>query len=591
MKYTHSILLALVLIVFFDSCKEMFEPENDNHATKDRLYSDPTFAEGILLAAYNRLPCNNMNFTDIATDDAVTNAKGHSYTRMALGEWSAIYNPMERWSSCNSSILNINDFLSVVDSVRWKPSNSVINELYRKRYKGEAYGLRALFQYNLLQSIGGYGADGTLLGIPLYREFMDKNDNFDVPRATFTESIEAIYNDIDTALSYLLVDEYKNVSQLPEGLDLQVDVSEFNQVFGIAANQRINGKFLKALKARVSLLVASPAFNENNDLQLWEKVAKYAGDVLKTVGGVSGLDPEGNIYYKEAFVNKVTPLADQKEMIWRTAKSTTLDVREIDNYPPLLYGSGWLNPTQNIVDAFPMANGYPISNSLSNYNAKSPYSGRDPRLKLYIIYDGNSIRYPIRTYLGSGLSAKDSTSTSTRTGYYLRKLLREDVNAGYPRNPSNYQKYHYNAHMRYTELFLIYAEAANEAWGPDGKGEFGFSARDVISAIRKRATIAQPDKYLASISGKEDMRQLIRNERRLELCFEGFRFWDLRRWKMDLTEPAKGVNITWVTGVGWDFEYVDVEQRNYNNEFMHYGPLPQSELQKYKSLVQNSGWN
>ena len=134
-------------------------------------------------------------------------------------------------------------------------------------------------------------------------------------------------------------------------------------------------------------------------------------------------------------------------------------------------------------------------------------------------------------------------------------------------------------------MFLIYAEAANEAWGPDGKGTYTFSARDVIGQIRKRAGIAQPDKYLASITTTADMRTLIRNERRLELCFEGFRFWDLRRWKADLTEPAKGVNIS---ADNLTFTFGTVENRPFTLNQI-YGPLPYQEVLK-SNLSQNAGW-
>jgi hypothetical protein len=170
--------------------------------------------------------------------------------------------------------------------------------------------------------------------------------------------------------------------------------------------------------------------------------------------------------------------------------------------------------------------------------------------------------------------------TSTRTGYYLRKLMREDVNLN--PNSTSTQK-HYPVHIRYTEIFLAYAEAANEAWGPDGTGSFGFSARDVIAAIRKRAGITQPDNYLASVITKEDMRKLIRNERRLELSFEDFRFWDLRRWKENLTEQAKGVLITDNT-----YNVQPVESRQYS-DFMYYGPIPLTEALK-ANLQQNKGW-
>jgi hypothetical protein len=189
----------------------------------------------------------------------------------------------------------------------------------------------------------------------------------------------------------------------------------------------------------------------------------------------------------------------------------------------------------------------------------------------------------INTRVGGGVNAKDSLPTSTRTGYYLRKLLREDVSLDPVTGTS---KKHYDVHMRFTEIFLIYAEAANEAWGPDGMGTNGFSARNVIAAIRKRAGLKQPDNYLTSITTKEDMRKLIRNERRLELCFEGFRFWDLRRWKANLTETAKGININ---KTSTSFTIVDVESRTYN-DFMFYGPLPEKEIVKFNALVQNEGW-
>jgi len=163
----------------------------------------------------------------------------------------------------------------------------------------------------------------------------------------------------------------------------------------------------------------------------------------------------------------------------------------------------------------------------------------------------------------------------------MRKLLREDVNL----NPtSKTSQKHYVPRIRYTELYLAYAEAANEAWGPDDNGTHGYSAREVIASIRKRAGITQPDTYLMSISSKEEMRKLIHNERRLELCFEGFRFWDLRRWKENITETAKGMMIT----TDDQFVVTPVENRQYE-EHMYYGPLPYSEVLKW-GLIQNAGW-
>ncbi len=580
--------ILLVLSFFLGACKEMLEPENDNHSTVDRIYQDPQFAEGLLITAYTKIPTNGLTFNDVATDDAVTNNKLDSYLRMATGEWSALYNPVNQWDNCNSAILYLNEFMNIIDTVAWKWSSNEINSMYAQRFKGEAYALRALFEYHLLVTVGGIGTDNKLLGLPIYNKFIKVDDNFNVPRATFAESVAQIYADFDKALEYLTMDDYKDVStasQLPKGLE-SANIANYNSVFGSRANQRISGRIVKAMKARVALLAASPAFNSNNENSLWEKAAILAGNSINGINGVSGLDPVGHLFYDQTRAEAIdvtsTTKGDQKEVVWRRAITTT-NTREVNNFPPSLFGKGNVNPTQNLVDAFPMANGYPISNPLSGYDPANPYANRDPRLALYICYNGNKIGSTvIKTGVGGGVNAKDSIESSTRTGYYLKKLLREDVSL----NPvSTTTKKHYEVHMRYTELFLIYAETANEAWGPDGKGTFAFSARDVIAAIRKRAGIKQPDAYLASITTREDMRNLIRNERRLELCFEGFRFWDLRRWNVDLTETAKGIKITKTS-----IAVVDVESRLYKNDYMHYGPLPEREVIKYNALIQNKGW-
>lgn len=560
----------------------MFDPENENISTFDRVYTDPGFAEGLLISAYARVPTNNLSFNDVATDDAVTNDKNNGYLRMATGEWSALYNPVSRWTDANTAVIYLDQLINIIDSVEWKWSNSEINSLYVKRFYGEAYALKGVIQYHLLQSVAGYDKEGNLLGIPFYKD--DKN--FNIPRATFEESVNQIYSDFNKALEYLTMDDYQDIgsaSELPTGY-AGVNIDNYNEVFGKELNQRISGRIVKAYKARLALLAASPAFSPNNDAALWQNAANYAGQVLSSIGGVSGLDPNGHRFYDAALVDGINLAsgADSKEIIWRRS-ITASNSRELSNFPPSLFGQGNVNPTQNIVEAFPMANGFPIKNSSSGYDPENPYASRDPRLSLYIVYNGGTISgQKIYTGVGGGQNARDSISTSTRTGYYLKKLLREDVNL----DPTSINtKKHYEVHMRYTELFLIYAEAANEAWGPDGTGPFSFSARDVIAAIRKRAGIAQPDAYLASITTKEQMRELIRNERRLELCFEGFRFWDLRRWKSDLTETAKGISIN-----GNSMTVINVENRQYDNSYMHYGPLPETELTKFDALIQNRGW-
>ena len=575
--------LLLIFSLSLGGCEKMLAPEQDFHSNAGRILQDPIWADGILMSAYSRVPNNSLSSNDVATDDAVTNNKLDSYLRMATGEWSAIFNPVTNWDNSFLAILYINKFLGYVDDIVWKSTSPVLTELWDNRLKGEAYALRALFKYHLLYTFGN-----SSLGIPLFNNFVEATDNFNVPRATFAESVADIYADLDQALGFLTMNDYKdiaNAGQLPPGYE-GYTVSNYNVVFGTRQSQLMSGRIAKAIKARVALLAASPAFNTSNDAGLWTNAANYAGTCITDIGGIAGLDPNGHRYYDQTRVEAINIASgiDQKEMVWRRVISAN-NTRESNNYPPSLYGSGRINPTQNLVDAFPMANGYPITNALSNYNPLTPYAGRDPRLALYICYNGNKVsNVTITTAIGGGTNRKDSIETSTRTGYYLKKLLREDVNM----NPSaTSTKKHYDAIIRYTEIFLAYAEAANEAFGPDGTGTNGFSARAVIRAIRQRAGISQPDNYLNSLATIGDMRTLIRNERRLELCFEGFRFWDLRRWNADLTETAKGVNITKNAA---SYTVVDVEPRAYNNDFMHYGPLPYNEILKFPALVQNPGW-
>lgn len=587
MKAYRIFLLLLAFTAMFSAC-DMLAPEDDNHSNFDRVYREPVFAEGLLIRAYTFIPTNGYRYDEVATDDAVTNDKFSSYLRIATGEWSALYNPQNEWDDCNRAINYINLFLTVVDTVEWKWTNETLNSLYIRRLKGEAYALRGMFKYFLLKHHGGIGTNAQLLGTPVYNEFLEDEEGFSSPRATFMESVNSAKADFAEALKYIPLD-YGNlagIEDLPAGFGDIADINHYNTVFGDVTQQRMSGRHVKAFDARLDLLAASPAFNETNSNDLWVKAANSSGTLLDEIGGVSGLDPKGNLFYLKAQVDDADITTGNKkdvaEIMWRRPIFTDR-AREQDNFPPTLYGNGRINPTQNFVDAFPMANGYPIDDPNSGYDPANPYQNRDPRLALTVVYNGSKLKnVTINTGVGAGDDGLDAVQNSTRTGYYLKKLLREDVNV----NPtSTSDQKHFNTHIRYTEMFLNYAEAANEAWGPAGSGNFGFSAKDVIAAIRSRAGIAKPDQYLESINTKEQMRSLIRNERRIELSFESFRFWDLRRWKENLTTPAKGIRFE-----NDSYTIFTVEERAYDNNYMHYGPIPDKEVVKF-DLIQNNGWN
>jgi len=286
-------------------------------------------------------------------------------------------------------------------------------------------------------------------------------------------------------------------------------------------------------------------------------------------------------------------------LLWHDYDNGESNNIELQCYPPSLYGEGYINPTQNLVDAFPMANGYPITDKdNSGYDENNPFADRDPRLKAYILYNGNTIG-SANTAISVVMPAVGETNIdannqesgkSTKTGYYLKKLLRSNMNL----DPSNQSKAkHLGARIRYTEIFLNYAEAANEAVGPKGLvGDADFSAYDVIKAIRARAGITDVAYLDECAADKDKFRELIHNERRLELCFENHRFWDLRRWMVDLSklnESARGVTITENSDKTLNYNYSDVEVRNYK-EYQYYGPIPYNECLKFPELVQNTGW-
>ncbi len=553
---------------------EMLEPVDENRLGIDYIGSDPESAEGILLQGYTGL-FSQFTFTETATDDAVNNKMSNGYKRMATGELSAQFNPLSRWSRFEN-VFYLNHFLDIVaaGTVQWS-RDSVMNRLFDERLKGEALALRGLHHFYVLQAHAGVGnASGVLEGIPYFDDFIPSDGDFNLPRLTFEQSVKAIMDDFDAALNLLPTVYSDNEADVHERY-ADVDHNKYKTANGKQYDLRISGRIVKGLKARLALFAASPAFL--NSEAYYQTAATAAGEVLSSIGGISSLAAGGNEFYTSDNV-------PAGEMLWRGTNSGSNNAtNEKKCFPPSANGTGEINPTHNLVMAFPMKNGFPAT-AANGYDPQNPYADRDPRLAKYIVVNGSSIGgKTINTGLGGGVDRLDSISErSTLTGYYLRKLLRPDVKIN--DDGSEVTQKHYNVYFRYTELFLILAEAANEIGGPDHQVE-GMSARDVLAAIRQRAGISQPDAYLASITSKEDMREIIRNERRLELCFEGHRFWDMRRWDLPLNETATGY---FHNGNGYE-EIPTVEERKYPSHAT-YMPLPYKEILKYSELEQNKDW-
>ncbi len=564
------VLLFILTSLFVVSCEKFLEPEPEGRLTEDMLLGNPSFAEGLLMTAYSLLP-NSYTFpTDVASDDAVTNDKGSAYRRMATGEWTSSFNPISKWASAYKGITYINKFLDIYKEVKWAndvemsdTANARKNKLHLERLTGEAYGMRAWFQYELLQYHAGKSG-GELKGYPILKKTLKPDDDWKLPRNTFAECVASIFADLDTAIAYLP----------PKWEDTGDAI--YNAAKGARFENRINGNAARALKSRVALLAASPAFSEAHAVS-WEEAATIAGNLLADLGPLYN---KGVTFYTEA---------SSPEIIWNQAQRQRNDW-ENNNFPPSLFGLGMTDPSQNLVDAFPMANGYPIDHDSSGYDPDNPYSNRDPRFYQYILYNTSIMKKDtIYTFLGALQDGINSLVTSTRTGYYLKKFMLESVNL----TPgSSVEAMHNYTLIRMTEVLLNFAEAANEAWGPDGDPNgYGFTARSKIEELRARAGIPAPDDYLNSITDKNEFRKLIHNERRIELCFEGFRFWDIRRWndQTTLTTPVEGVYIGFNNdSTAFVYDYKNIEDRIFTPD-MIYGPIPYNETLKY-DIEQNNGW-
>ena len=584
LKYSCKFIVpCAALLIGLTSCTDFLTESNENsRLTPEVEWSSPKSAEGVLLAVYNNLPSDYTAKEDWATDDMVTNVLTDATVLMGTGGWTSTQNPLSNYSDMYKNFTQLNDFLAHVDNVIWTlqtdEKGDTLNAMYIKRLKGEAYGLRAYCGNQLLKMVGGVDASGNLLGYPIVTTVVKTIADGQLPRNTYAECVKQIFADCDSA--------FNNLPLIYTDLGLSANQK---RVLGMQFANRINGKAVKLIKSTVALRAASPAFATSG--VTWQQAAQFSADLMNLNSGLTKMVAKDEQFYLQvdlAYLNSYT------ECFWYTSNTKLSSTRESNNFPPSLFGKGQINPSQNLVDCFPDKNGYPITAS-AVYNSATPYLNRDPRLNMYIYYDGAKTIgtvVTIRTAKGNTVDAKDSVVTSTRTSYYMRKLMNEGTLSALATAKLTSVAHTY-VYARYTTALLNFAEAANEVGGPDlviG----GFTARQVINAIRTRAGIVG-SAYTATLTTKDDFRTLIHNERRIELCFEGHRFWDLRRWVNGVTdvvglsklnEAIAGISID---KTGTIFTPVpNLEVRSFQ-PYMIYGPIPYSETLKY-NIIQNQGW-
>lgn len=554
------LMFSFIIGLILTSCTDFIEPQPEKRLTTDNVIERNAYAEGLLLKAYTNFPKEYDFGPDTAADDAVSNDPAAVATILGDGGWTSSNNPYDRWAKSYEMFLYINTFIEIAPQVTWDWKNKIKDAYFAERLLGEAYALRAWYGFNLLQAHGGMSSDGRLLGYPIVTKPLGPNDDYKLPRNTYAECVNQIISDIDKAIVLL-----------PLTWADKAGDSDYNQTKGLKFLNRINGITAKLLKSRVLLYAASPAFSASGIT--YSQAAAAAAEIITNKGGLATLRATDVEFYKSQA---------STEILWASAPVQNGSSMEKSNFPPSLFGQGRTNPTQELVESFPMRDGTLFSKTANT--TVNQYLDRDPRLAKYIVYNGLTFGgAPIKMAdVAGNIDAPNRDLNSTRSSYYLKKFMVETVKVdpGKPIVGAN----HFYTYARFTEALLNFAEAANEAQGPDAVVN-GYTARQVINAIRTRGGITST----AYINGLDQngLRTAIKNERRIELCFEGHRFWDIRRWnqKVNIQSNVSGISIA---ADNINTSPFVIQKQKYEDHQI-YGPIPFAETLKY-DLKQNKGW-
>jgi hypothetical protein len=588
MKFYKYLILPAFIAIVSTSCQneEMLTNSTQTDIFDNQVWTDSIMTTRVLTAVYSGLGPESM-LTRINTSNSLSEYSDESDERWTATNISpaapfqkgamtasSLPDPFNNmWRDTYISIRRANLFIERVDV-------SPLSAGTKKRMKAEARFLRAYYYHLLMKHYAG---------VPLVDKVLSLDNDFDLPRNTYEECVNYVVSELDAAAA-----------------DLPVDYTGKN---GFDYGRATKGACL-ALKARVLLFATSPLFNggaadpnpvfgyPSNDPSRWAKAASAAKDVMNMgiyslLQGTNGDNNTAEGYY-QLYLTRVNP-----EMILSRLAGSNRSL-ENSHLPSSRGGANHNHLNAYYVNAFPMKNGKAITDPSSGYNPQNPYINRDPRFYRAVLYNGalwlhptSLKKEPVYSFMGPGATGdalKDPFSTSgSETGYYNRKCMSEDVTG------TTGGAQHFFPFLRYGEVLLNYAEAQNEALAtPDA------SIYDALIALRTRAGIAAgtDGKYgLKPNMTQAEMRQIIRDERRIELSFEDHRFWDIRRWKIGAStygKPLRAMKIT-NTGTATNFIYTyqefDLTKPSvFIDPAMNLLPIPQTQINISKKLIQNPGW-
>ena len=549
----HRILFVFITALLIVSSCRKYEDVPVETVTKDYIWdtkdSNGIYASQYLFSVYADLPDGqnriSRDFLDAGSDDAVTSQTvAAPITLLATNGISIFNNPDDAWTKSYTGIRKATNFLNNFHQVPLK------NTYEKRSWFGEARILRAFFYFELLKRYGGV----PILGDSL----LDLEDKIDIPRSSFASCVNFIVKECDRAKDSLRDDP----------------VTDGN--YG-----RFSKDGAQALKARVLLYAASPLYNGGNTGDSLNGYSAYdAGRWKLAADAAKEIIDEGHYSLQQNFVDIFT-IQRSQEIIF--AKNNTRGKTIESQNGPINFstapGSGNTSPTQELVNAFGMKNGLPITDPNSGYDSTHPYVDRDPRFNYTILYNGAPwLSTQIQTFNG-GVNRPGGSVTQTQTGYYMRKFMPDYENV------TSYEDHYRDwIYFRYAGVLLGYAEAQNEYSGPSD------DVFNAVESVRQRAGL---DPYTLDHSiSKDSLRTIIRNERRKELAFEEQRFWDIRRWKIAgevYNKGLHGISIT-KTADGLLYNVMPALNSAFDESKMYFYPIPNTEMVSNSKMRQNPGW-
>lgn len=590
MKMNKSIFGAAVVTMTLLSCGDKMD--YNEYTAFDHAYIDRNFeyVGGFMTTIYNDLDTDFGTFSGAmlssATDESVFSRSGNAIEDFYNGAWSAANPRPTIWSSAWEGITYCNEFLDNwmgLDFPEFAMNKDYQKKLFQyNNYKYECRWARAYFYFTLVRQYGG---------VPLKVHNTTGSEEAALPRA----SADAIFDFIDAECADIQDSIVKDYTDLG---DLALASPETG---------RANKYTVMALRAQAALYHASPLFNPNNDATLWYKAAKASQaliDSCEAAGKTLG-KTYSNLWATDFYSN--TDVYGEILFARRTAAS-----RSFESYNfPVGYSSGQGGncPTQDLVDAYCMTNGKAITEEGSGYDPQNSYANRDPRLAMTIARNGEvwpadlakTTHGTLETYVG-GFHGRPTTSYATPTSYYLKKFCNASqiLRSGYQTTSAHgWLTFRLGAaYLDYAEaLFQYFKAQGNTSSAADATNEeFTHSAREMASKTRQRAGMPIFNMGLSNA----DFWAKYKNERRVELAFEGHRFYDVRRWKEDGDKfmNVHGMEITPV----YAEDGTTIQSLTYNvvpitrgdgkwQDKWNLFPISQTEIMKSGgALSQNPGW-